>query len=676
MKKKINIKAIIGIVVFLAIGFFIFFGRKDLYSLSISEKNWLNEYSKVTQNYLMINDYPIYSGEDGVFENLYKYIKTKATIDFNESSVGKEDNEDVKEFGYKYIRTGNTIKRNEFLINEDNYAVVGTDYYNIDSIGKLSGKTIGVLHRDANDVSYYLRSVSNINYSAYKTIDEAVTALKSKKVNLLIIPNIMYFDRILKNNLIINYSIDDMSNKLVFKVPDDKKLLKIMTKLFNGWQKKEFKEAYNEKLLEYYSGLKGINEAEKKNIASRKYVYGFVNNPPYEKLVNKRLKGINAEYLERFSRFANVEFSYKEFENYEALKKALDKKEVDIFFNYYDLNVEGYTMANSSYSERYVVLAKDDVLKVITSIESLCGKDVLMMKNTALHNFFKDRSKANILEYSNLDQMIKAIGDDVLVIDYETYSYYKTTKLKRFKLLHDGYISKNYAFMINNKYGDFYKLFNYITNANSYYKYRDIAMVNMILIDRTIYIKKVIVLLILIMVLVPLVMLLIQRYKNKDKFPSVKKLKENKKIYTDSLTGLKNRAYLNDSIELWNEIDRPQAIVAVDLNNIKYINDKYGYKKGDEEIKNAASILIRTQLEQSEIMRTDGNEFIIYLLGYSPEAIKVYVDRLKKEFKSLSCGYGASVGYAYLNDEIFLIEDVISEAIANMREEKDEEKSR
>lgn len=88
------------------------------------------------------------------------------------------------------------------------------------------------------------------------------------------------------------------------------------------------------------------------------------------------------------------------------------------------------------------------------------------------------------------------------------------------------------------------------------------------------------------------------------------------------LTSLKNRNYLNYNMKAWNESNKyPQAIIIIDLNNIKYVNDNYGHEQGDKLIVGAASILVNTQLENSEIIRSDGNEFLIYLVGYSEQQI-------------------------------------------------------
>ena len=139
------------------------------------------------------------------------------------------------------------------------------------------------------------------------------------------------------------------------------------------------------------------------------------------------------------------------------------------------------------------------------------------------------------------------------------------------------------------------------------------------------------------------------------------------------LTSLKNRNYLNHQIKVWNDSHKyPQSIILIDLNNVKYVNDNYGHEQGDNLIVGAARILINTQLENSEIIRSDGNEFLIYLVGYSEQQISTYCKKLTKEFKSLQYGFGAAVGYSMILDEIKTIDDAINEATIEMRKDKSE----
>ena len=141
------------------------------------------------------------------------------------------------------------------------------------------------------------------------------------------------------------------------------------------------------------------------------------------------------------------------------------------------------------------------------------------------------------------------------------------------------------------------------------------------------------------------------------------------------LTSLKNRNYLNVSIPKWNENKTyPQAIVVIDLNNTKYVNDNYGREKGDNLIVKAASILVNAQLENSEIIRSDGNEFLIYMIGYNENQIDVYTKKLSKSLKDLPYCFGAAVGYSMITDNIKTIDDAINEATIDMESDKESNK--
>ena len=151
--------------------------------------------------------------------------------------------------------------------------------------------------------------------------------------------------------------------------------------------------------------------------------------------------------------------------------------------------------------------------------------------------------------------------------------------------------------------------------------------------------------------------------------------KEDKLLYIDVLTNLKNRNYLNDNIKYWSENKvYPQAILILDLNQIKDLNDKYGHEEGDRQIQAAANALIKTQRENSEIMRTDGNEFMVYLVGYEEKMILSYIHKLTRELNSSLPykNYGVALGYAMIENELNTIDDAINDASNRMRANKGE----
>lgn len=87
-----------------------------------------------------------------------------------------------------------------------------------------------------------------------------------------------------------------------------------------------------------------------------------------------------------------------------------------------------------------------------------------------------------------------------------------------------------------------------------------------------------------------------------------------RKAYTDSRTGLVNRTRWN---ELMNSstIADPYAILVVDLNGLKRVNDTLGHEAGDQMIYHLSGILRSTLPRSSVICRWGGDEFTILLPG-------------------------------------------------------------
>ena len=109
----------------------------------------------------------------------------------------------------------------------------------------------------------------------------------------------------------------------------------------------------------------------------------------------------------------------------------------------------------------------------------------------------------------------------------------------------------------------------------------------------------------------------------------------------------------------------------INLNNLRHVNDVSGHEEGDKLIQLAANVLIRNQLDQSDIIRTDGNEYLIYLVGYEKSKVVSYMRKLYKELGELPYGYGATLGYSMIEDDIKTIDDAINEAVLEIRANKE-----
>lgn len=85
-----------------------------------------------------------------------------------------------------------------------------------------------------------------------------------------------------------------------------------------------------------------------------------------------------------------------------------------------------------------------------------------------------------------------------------------------------------------------------------------------------------------------------------------------KKANTDGLTNCLNRHAYEDDIKKYETepIEDNLALVSVDINELKSINDTLGHEAGDELINNAALVLKKCLSKYGKIYRTGGDEFI------------------------------------------------------------------
>ena len=80
--------------------------------------------------------------------------------------------------------------------------------------------------------------------------------------------------------------------------------------------------------------------------------------------------------------------------------------------------------------------------------------------------------------------------------------------------------------------------------------------------------------------------------------------------------------------------------------------------------------MIKTQLDNTDIIRTNGNEFIIYMVGYNQKQITSYIHKLNKDFKNLPYDYGACITYSMIDSDLKSVEDAINECVDDIKKQK------
>ena len=679
MKKKLIIIFPILIAIITFIFVYRYYNKEDkTTTLTVNEKRWVQENLEKKVDFEVITDYPLYGmNGQGVIYDFLNDFESNIGLEFNKIPYLKDSTPKTNSFRIRILDETEKTTDKDLPLFTDNYVAVGKEYQRLNHVKDMKNITFGIFKEDLKDLSYYLKSGTNISFKTYENIEQLYTALDKNEVNMIIVPNIMYLNyTIQKDKYSINYYFTEKQKNIVLTLSDDnEELNKIVKKYYNKWKATKYVKEYNNAYLNYYFDENKLDAKTKASLISKTYTYGYVENAPYELKVNGKIAGIAGEYINRLSRLANIEFKDKKYKNKKELENAINKGEIDIYFDYYNFTNKKYKATLSTFIEEYVVLSREQDKHIVTSFESLNNKEIIMLGDDSLYNYFSSNSKANIKTYDNIDSLIKNSKDKIIVVDKELYTYYQNSKFSKLKLLYMDTMMNDYKFMVKNDNKAFYDLFNYIINTNSYYNYRNSGIENLhasILENSTF---EQVYTIVLIIVFIPIVVLSIIYLviKRKKKIKKAKITDRHK--YTDMLTSLKNRNYLNVKMPEWeNSKIFPQSIVIVDLNNVKYINDNYGHEEGDQLIIKAASILVNTQLENSEIIRTDGNEFLIYLVGYSERQVATYTKKLTKEFKSLPHEFGAAVGYSMIIDEIKTLDDAINEATLEMITNKEDYK--
>jgi diguanylate cyclase (GGDEF)-like protein len=104
--------------------------------------------------------------------------------------------------------------------------------------------------------------------------------------------------------------------------------------------------------------------------------------------------------------------------------------------------------------------------------------------------------------------------------------------------------------------------------------------------------------------------------------------------FTDYLTGLKTRGYFEQQLEL--EFKRSErhrqhiAVLMIDIDHFKNLNDTHGHHVGDQVLRDVAAILMKDMREVDTVARYGGEEFVIILPETNGPGALLVAERLRK----------------------------------------------
>lgn len=672
MKKKKKLIFIISIVIVLVVllGLFGYFYFKNPNRLTASEKRFLADNSSNIQNISVLNNVNLFGNNgSGIF---YDFI-TDFSLEYSLKTNNVTYNLGETGTGVSFT-SGNALGDNEFLFYQDHYVLVSKKNEYISSASHIAAQRIGILDDNLSYVMSYLNA-SHLNIKSYTSKDELLNAFQEQiDIDYIIVPLYLYIDEILENDYFIACHFGDIPYYYKVNMGNNVTLGNILKKYFNEWEEDYLQDSFNEHLFDLFINALDISLTEVDAMQSISYNYGFIDNDPYEILSGGNYGGIIAQYLKEFTEFSKTEIKFTKYKNTNKLTNAIQNKKVNLYFAYFDL-VNNLSNVHSGIGLNYSVVANKKSNLVVQSLKSLNNQTIYVEEGTTLYNYLKANVKAEIKTYKTTKELEKLVKkEEIIIVDSYVYSAYQQTIFDNYNVRYSDVLDTDFLFKLSTN-ETFTKLFTKFINMKDPSKtiYKGLYNYDLTLKAGTITgtIARYFMYILIIFVLVFLYV-----YKLTKKVKLSKKIKKEDKLkYIDQLTSLKNRNYLSENLESWSQNTiYPQSVVVIDLNNLQYINDTMGYEQGDEQIKSAANILVKTQLDNSDIVRTDGNEFVIYLVGYQTKQITSYIHKLNKEFKKLPYEFGAAIGYSMIEDDIKTVEDAINEAVEEVKKQKENKK--
>lgn len=103
----------------------------------------------------------------------------------------------------------------------------------------------------------------------------------------------------------------------------------------------------------------------------------------------------------------------------------------------------------------------------------------------------------------------------------------------------------------------------------------------------------------------------------------------NLQAQSDPLTGLANRRGMEEAIGLWQKTLKSFAVISVDIDHFKAVNDTYGHGAGDDTLREVARLMKQASRPGDLVCRVGGEEFALLLPDSSIAVAKDVAERIR-----------------------------------------------
>lgn len=389
----------------------------------------------------------------------------------------------------------------------------------------------------------------------------------------------------------------------------------------------------------------------------------------YDEESNK-LAGINIDYLDLISERSGAQFKLIAFDNWHQQYEALLSGEVDLLASVTKTRSREDTLlfSNSYWQMPWVVIhRKNSSMNV--GIENFYGKTLAVVKGYHLVNYIRENySKINLKLVDSLEEGILAVERGLasgIIENIATAS--EVIKSERLIDLSINVINEfpmdDNRFAVRMQDGTLREIINKslitIDDDDSQKIYEKWFSINLKTgLDKSTVFKVAAQVSIVIILVIVFIVAWNRRLYSEVKQRKALEAKMKHMATHDELTGLPNRVLLKDRLDTAISFHKRQklslAVMFIDLDGFKFVNDTFGHDAGDELLVKVSKRLKGCVRESDTVVRFGGDEFIIVLTSLNDSSEATFVAdkiiatlkapvKLTESTAQISCSIGVSM---------------------------------
>lgn len=552
------------------------------------------------------------------------------------------------------------------------YAIIAKKEGPVHTIGDIDNRRVGFMVKD-----FVIEAIPNFYKNVYyhrrlyKSQEDGISALRSGLIDAYITAGgPVVYDYIFKYpELSYTFKINSITSDVTFSTrKSDKILADILDKEISYLQLNGLSEIINKAEVNYHLKIMNLTQREQRWIDNDgTAVVGITKDYlPFDYFDNGEFKGIDANIIKEIADMTGIKLKYY-YSDFDDLEHRLRTGEINILNIAKTDERSNYIIYPQPFStERDIIVGRKDK-KDVKDIFGLEGKTVAVIKGYWHYGMLtKNLTNVKIIETDNIQESMKLVqqGKVDYLIENPTVVKYYTEELRYSDLVQRGSTSTDsfLYFGVSNNKPELASIIDKVLPIMdiedlSLKGYEEVPHKN----NRQGYQRLIFIIIGLILILIIIAVYVFKLIKDLIKVKTERELLKQREylLSIDTLTELHNRNYMSTKV-LGNldDLPYPQVLIAADLNDLKIINDSYGHQAGDILLKKFAEVLREVCIEEDQLFRVGGDEFIVILIDSSQEEASKVVNKIRETSKTkvivfkdgkrfiLSAALGYSIRYS------------------------------